>query len=81
MAAGQESVALADQEPGARSQNASSLRTTYLLHFDRPYKHAWHYTGSPESSEFLKVPHRCSGGGFAELPVVLRARPAPGGGS
>jgi hypothetical protein len=26
--------------------------TVYLLHFDRPYRHAKHYTGNPESSGF-----------------------------
>jgi hypothetical protein len=81
MAAGEEFASWADQEPQAQSQDASGLWTTYVLHFDRPYKHARHYTGNPESSGFLKVPHRCLGGGFDELPVVLRARPAPGGGS
>jgi hypothetical protein len=81
MTAGEGFDAWVDQELDARSQDAAVPWTTYLLHFDRPYKHARHYTGNPESSGFLKVPHRCLGGGFAELPVVLRARPAPGGGS
>jgi hypothetical protein len=59
----------------------------YLLHFDRPYISAngkgiaGHYLGNPESSGFLNVPHRCLGGGFAELPVVPRAGRAAGGGS
>jgi hypothetical protein len=26
----------------------------YLLHFDRPYRHASHYTGKPASSGLLR---------------------------
>ena len=39
----------------------------YLLHFDRPYRHAKHYTGKSESSAFLKAGSAGVGGGFAEL--------------
>ncbi len=46
-----------DPEPG----------TVYLLHLDRPYQHARHYTGNTESSGFLKVHRGFFAGGFAEL--------------
>jgi hypothetical protein len=39
--------------------------TVYLLHFDRPYKHARHYIGKPESSRFLNGRGVCLGGEFA----------------
>ena len=39
----------------------------YLLHLERPYKHAGHYTGNPESSAFLKVGCWTGGRELAEL--------------
>jgi hypothetical protein len=39
----------------------------YLLHFDRRYRHAGHYTGKSESSAFLKAGSADVGGGFVEL--------------
>ena len=30
------------------------LGVIYMLHFDRPYRHARHYVGNPGSSRFLK---------------------------
>ena len=33
----------------------------YLLHFDRPYRHASHYTGTPASSGLLQVLRRADG--------------------
>src|SRR6266487_5313303 len=41
--------------------------TIYLLHLERPYKHAKHYTGNPESSAFLKVGCWTGGCELAEL--------------
>ena len=53
---------------------ASSPRgTLYLLHFDRPYKHARHYLGNPESSRFLKVQWAGRCGEFAGLTARMRA--------
>jgi len=49
--------------------------TTYLLHFDEPFRHARHYTGNPESSAFLKVQLAADRWKFTELPAVLRGRP------
>ncbi len=46
----------------------------YLLHLDRPYKHAKHYTGNPEGSGFLKVRLAADRGKFTELPAVLAGR-------
>jgi len=43
------------------------LGVIYLLHFDRPYKHARHYVGKSESSAFLKAGSADVGGGFVEL--------------
>jgi hypothetical protein len=39
----------------------------YMLHFDRPFKHAKHYVGKSESSAFLKAGSAGAGGGFTEL--------------
>jgi hypothetical protein len=64
----------------ARTHGWQVMETTGLLGFGgRRYRDP--HTGNPESPGFLTVPHRCLGGGFAELPVVLRARRAAGGGS
>jgi hypothetical protein len=47
----------------------------YLLHFDRPYRHASHYTGRAASSGLLKVFRPAGGAEFAELPWVNRMGP------
>jgi hypothetical protein len=41
--------------------------TIYLLHFDRPYRHAGHYVGNPERLRFLNGRGAPWGGEFAEL--------------
>lgn len=46
---------------------ASGDGTVYLLHFEKPYKRARHYTGKSESSAFLKPGLTSDGGEFAEL--------------
>jgi hypothetical protein len=43
------------------------LGVVYMLHFDRPYRHAKHYVGKSESSAFLKAGSADVGGGFVEL--------------
>lgn len=64
----------------ARAHGWQVTETTGLLGFGgRRYRDP--HTVNPESPGFLKVPHRCLAGGFAELPVVLRARRAAGDGS
>jgi hypothetical protein len=73
MTAGEGFDAWVDQELDTRSQDAAVPWTTYLLHFDRPYKHARHYTGNPESSGSLKVFRRVGGREFAELTPRLDA--------
>ena len=45
--------------------------TVYLIHLDTPYKHARHYTGTPESSGFLTGYFAVEGGDCAELAAVL----------
>lgn len=44
-----------------------TVGTVYLLHFDRPYRHAGHYTGSAASSGLLKVAGHISDGLAAAL--------------
>jgi hypothetical protein len=48
----------------------------YLLHFDRPYRHASHYTGKPASSRLLQARRRVRDGQFSEHGGLLR--PASG---
>src|SRR5712691_302231 len=48
-----------------------SAPVCYLLHFERPYKHAKHYTGKPESSGFLRVRFAVFGRELAELSCGL----------
>jgi hypothetical protein len=47
MTAGEGFDAWVDQELDTRSQDAAVPWTTYLLHFDRPYKHARHLHREP----------------------------------
>ena len=51
--------------------------TVYLLHFDRPYKHARHYVGNPESSGNLKAVCAFAGRQFRELTGRKRWRSGP----
>jgi hypothetical protein len=46
---------------------AAVTGTVYLLHFDRPFGHARHYTGNPASSRFLKVQCAVAGCKLPEL--------------
>ncbi len=45
----------------------------YLLHFDKPYKHARHYLGYTENSVEKRVARHRSGDG-ARLMAVIRAK-------
>ncbi len=47
--------------------------TVYLLHFDRPYKHARHYCGKAASSGVLMVGSAVFGGEFCEPDDPRRA--------
>jgi hypothetical protein len=61
---------------GQPGQHQHGTWTIYLLHLKQPYKHAKHFLGNPESSGFLKAPHRFSAGEFAELTPWARSGPA-----
>jgi hypothetical protein len=54
---------------------AGQVGVIYLLHFDKPYKHARHYTGWTESSGSLKArpAHHARGDGARLLEVVHAA--------
>ena len=71
MTAGEGLDARADQELDARSRDASASWTTYLLHFDRPYKHARHYTGTASDLEARLAEHQAGRG--ARLLQVAKA--------
>jgi hypothetical protein len=56
------------------SAAAGHAGVIYLLHFDRPHKHARHYTGWTESSGSLKVRlDRHEQGGGARLLEIVHA--------
>jgi hypothetical protein len=57
------------------SAAAGQVGTIYLLHFDRPYKHARHYTGWTGGSESLKerLARHARGDGARLLAVVHAA--------
>ena len=54
---------------------AGQADVIYLLHFDKPYKHARHYTGTSESSGSLKarLARHARGDGARLLEVVHAA--------
>lgn len=55
-------------------ESETQVRTIYLLHFDRPYKHARHYLGSAKDLEARLESHRTGKGGHrpARLMTVVR---------
>jgi predicted GIY-YIG superfamily endonuclease len=57
------------------SAPAGQVGVVYLLHFDRPYKHARHYTGWTESSESLtaRLTRHAAGDGARLLAVIHAA--------
>jgi hypothetical protein len=75
-----EGVAQAGQQPGGMVMANHVQGVIYLLHFDRPYRHASHYTGKAASSGLLKAVWQVSGDEFAELAWMARMGPpgAPG---
>ena len=50
----------------------SDPNTVYLLHFDKPYKHARHYIGSTEDLEARLALHR-NGNGARLMTVIAKA--------
>ena len=49
--------------------------TIYLLHFDRPYRHARHYTGWTEAAEIERRIEAHRAGRGARLLAVIRGVP------
>jgi predicted GIY-YIG superfamily endonuclease len=49
-----------------------AVEVVYLLHFDRPYRHARHYTGYTTDLQARLQLHR-AGGGARLLQVITRA--------
>jgi hypothetical protein len=47
-------VVQAGQQPGGQLMASNVQGVIYLLHFDRPYRHASHYTGWVHSPTFLQ---------------------------
>jgi len=53
------------------AQGSGAAGTCYLIHFDRPYRHARRYTGSTVDLEARLELHR-AGGGARRLQVLAR---------
>lgn len=51
--------------------NESNLGTVYLIHFDRPYRHAQHYIGWAKDLEKRIAQHR-SGNGSKLMAAVVK---------
>ena len=56
----------------ATHHRRSTVGTIYLLHFDRPYRHAGHYTGWTTNLDLRLTEHAC-GYGARLLAVCIQA--------
>jgi len=54
------------------ARNGGPVGTVYLLHFDRPYQHARHYTGWTEDL-LDRLDHHAAGSGARLMTVVSHA--------
>jgi predicted GIY-YIG superfamily endonuclease len=85
MAASDDFAPLPHQEPDAPIGETGASWITYLLHFDRPYKHTRHYTGTAADLQARLADHQ-AGRGARLLQVAkdagiswVLARTWPGG--